>query len=361
MTLGEKIQFLRKGKGISQEAFAEAMSVSRQAVSKWETGLSYPDTENLIKISAFFAISADELIETKHGNINGDENTQDDGQDESPDPPLSGAKNEKAENGKGADSSNAAHAAAPEFAQPKKSHTLRNVVIAFILLFIVLPITIFTVSFQDKEPNDYEYSDMIEANEIVVPYSTKEVYTAFTALQGGNLTEAEIAKNRSIVYAGLEGLDWQEYGRFGEAEAKILETQQALLDYLAAQTALTQTEISAIQRGSLSNLDGWLSEDYCNILARAMELYPKEFIHALTENGHIRLSGNFAVYGESLSNLVCGLTVYGAAVTDTRLIADQTLINDYLTGDSLTEEETQWAQTLYTALLSPYELTGENT
>ncbi|MBQ5322541.1 MAG: helix-turn-helix transcriptional regulator, partial [Oscillospiraceae bacterium] len=47
MTLGEKISDLRKRKGISQEKLAELLDVSRQAVTKWESGKGNPDTENL--------------------------------------------------------------------------------------------------------------------------------------------------------------------------------------------------------------------------------------------------------------------------------------------------------------------------
>lgn len=51
MTLGERIGNLRRDAGYSQEYVAESLGVSRQAVSKWETDLSDPDTENLIKLA----------------------------------------------------------------------------------------------------------------------------------------------------------------------------------------------------------------------------------------------------------------------------------------------------------------------
>lgn len=65
MTLGEKLQFLRKQQGISQEKLAEQLSVSRQAISKWETGDSFPDTENIIKLSRLFAVSTDYLLKNE--------------------------------------------------------------------------------------------------------------------------------------------------------------------------------------------------------------------------------------------------------------------------------------------------------
>lgn len=63
MTIGQKIQLLRKQRGWSQEKLAEELSVSRQALSKWELGTSVPDTENLRKISQLFAVSADYLLD----------------------------------------------------------------------------------------------------------------------------------------------------------------------------------------------------------------------------------------------------------------------------------------------------------
>ena len=56
MTLGEKIQELRKVSGLSQEALAEKMDISRQAISKWETDLSKPSTQNLIHLAAMFIL-----------------------------------------------------------------------------------------------------------------------------------------------------------------------------------------------------------------------------------------------------------------------------------------------------------------
>ncbi len=61
MTLGEKISCLRKKAGYSQEKLAELMEVSRQAVTKWESGKANPDTENLIRLAEIFGVSLDEL------------------------------------------------------------------------------------------------------------------------------------------------------------------------------------------------------------------------------------------------------------------------------------------------------------
>ena len=68
MSIGEKIQALRKQRGMSQEQLADALSVSRQAVSKWETNESQPDIERLAEISDMFNVSVDYLIKGEHSS-----------------------------------------------------------------------------------------------------------------------------------------------------------------------------------------------------------------------------------------------------------------------------------------------------
>jgi len=62
MTFGEKLTTLRKQHGLSQEDLAEKLSVSRQAVSRWEVDSTLPDAENLLQISKLFGVSVDYLI-----------------------------------------------------------------------------------------------------------------------------------------------------------------------------------------------------------------------------------------------------------------------------------------------------------
>lgn len=62
MTLSEKILHLRSQKGLSQLELAEQLGVSRQSVSKWETGQSVPDLDKLIKLADLFGVSVDELV-----------------------------------------------------------------------------------------------------------------------------------------------------------------------------------------------------------------------------------------------------------------------------------------------------------
>lgn len=62
MEFGEKLCELRKSKGITQEELAEALYVSRTAVSKWESGRGYPSIDSLKAISAYFSVTIDELL-----------------------------------------------------------------------------------------------------------------------------------------------------------------------------------------------------------------------------------------------------------------------------------------------------------
>lgn len=73
MSFGEKLLALRKENGLSQEALAEKLNTSRQAISKWENGQGYPETEKIIMISTIFEVSTDFLLkdnvsENDHSN-----------------------------------------------------------------------------------------------------------------------------------------------------------------------------------------------------------------------------------------------------------------------------------------------------
>lgn len=62
MNVADRIQNLRKIKGISQEQLAEAIGVSRQAVSKWESEQSTPDLDKIVLMSDFFDVTTDYLL-----------------------------------------------------------------------------------------------------------------------------------------------------------------------------------------------------------------------------------------------------------------------------------------------------------
>lgn len=67
MALSEKLYTLRKKSGLSQEQLAERLNVSRQAISKWESGMSLPESDKLVSISRYFGVSLDYLLKDESG------------------------------------------------------------------------------------------------------------------------------------------------------------------------------------------------------------------------------------------------------------------------------------------------------
>lgn len=66
MTFKEKVVKLRKMKGLTQDEFASAVGVSRQAVYKWESGQSYPEVSKLLEMKVLFNISIDDLLDENY-------------------------------------------------------------------------------------------------------------------------------------------------------------------------------------------------------------------------------------------------------------------------------------------------------
>ena len=62
MELHETLTLLRKERGLSQAAVAEKLNISRQSISKWESGIAVPTTDNLLAISRLYQVSIDELL-----------------------------------------------------------------------------------------------------------------------------------------------------------------------------------------------------------------------------------------------------------------------------------------------------------
>ena len=62
MNFSEKLKEIRKKEGISQEQLAEKIGVTRQAITKWETGKGLPDVENMVIIAEIFKTTIDELL-----------------------------------------------------------------------------------------------------------------------------------------------------------------------------------------------------------------------------------------------------------------------------------------------------------
>ena len=65
MEFHEKLQELRKNRGITQEELAEALYVSRTAISKWESGRGYPSIDSLKEISNYYSVTIDDLLSSE--------------------------------------------------------------------------------------------------------------------------------------------------------------------------------------------------------------------------------------------------------------------------------------------------------
>lgn len=76
MNLGNNIAVLRKQKNFTQEQLAEFCDVSRQAVTKWEAGISEPTIEKLVKLAEIFQVSLDELIKGHEIEVHEKENNE---------------------------------------------------------------------------------------------------------------------------------------------------------------------------------------------------------------------------------------------------------------------------------------------
>ncbi|EEG73849.1 helix-turn-helix domain-containing protein [[Clostridium] hylemonae] len=65
-TLGENLKSARQKKQFTQEYVSRQLNISRQAISKWETGKGYPDLDNLVLLSNLYDVSLDELMNNKN-------------------------------------------------------------------------------------------------------------------------------------------------------------------------------------------------------------------------------------------------------------------------------------------------------
>lgn len=68
MEFGDRLKQLRMSRGLSQEQLAEKISVSRQAITKWETNRGVPDIENMVSLAEIFRITLDELVLAENEN-----------------------------------------------------------------------------------------------------------------------------------------------------------------------------------------------------------------------------------------------------------------------------------------------------
>lgn len=154
MRLHEKIYALRKKEGLSQEALAEKLGVSRQSVSKWETGEATPEVSKLLSLSKLFGVTTDYLL------------------DDESEEKLQEAEEEKEEL--------SPFAAAPVYETPKKNKSVRNITVILILCIIVfliiLPVfaaifgfSIFTHNTDTGDVIILEEITSVEPDEYIIP------------------------------------------------------------------------------------------------------------------------------------------------------------------------------------------------
>ena len=94
--LGQRLCRLRKERGLSQEELADALGVTRQAVSKWENGTSQPDLDRLVALSAFFGCTLDQLVKGERREVPdgaGERPADDAGAEQAAAPPGRGRRN----------------------------------------------------------------------------------------------------------------------------------------------------------------------------------------------------------------------------------------------------------------------------
>jgi len=71
MTFSERLKNLRKERGVSQEELSKVLHITRQSISKWETGTAYPDMEKMKMLSDFYELSLDELMDQESKGASG--------------------------------------------------------------------------------------------------------------------------------------------------------------------------------------------------------------------------------------------------------------------------------------------------
>ena len=231
MTLGEKIQALRREAGLSQEGLADHLGVSRQAVSKWETNLSCPDSENLMALAELFHRPLDDFLPCGGAAL-----------------PEGGAS------------------PAPKVSPRKKRRFL-------IPMGIAAAAVIALCFWLGHTPPEVAIDS---------PGAAQSTYIALTALENDrDLSTEEIYQYRAAIYANIPFLDWVAFGKLGAA-GKETETQQMLLSWLAKQENLSETEIACLLAGACrTNLDGWMADGYCAVLAETFIRYPAVYVKTI--------------------------------------------------------------------------------
>ena len=339
MSLGERIGTHRKRMGISQEELGHRMGVSRQAVSKWETGRAVPDMENLLALARLFGVPVSELTDT----------------------PAESPETE-------------AFSETTEVSEKKKTRRLSRfwVILTLVGLTALLllagssllllgwnsaEISDQPVEFQvpveetgppeilpDSSPNLPE-SDAGPATESTsepdgsssLPSDAEIVYRAFNRLAAGdNLTAEERYAYRGALITNLSSMDWTEFSRLGTTDE--ISCISALTYFLTCLEDYSETEIYYLQRASIAKgLDGAFTEDYANALSSVLFRYPAAFARQLAYDDS---SGEPWPYWAIL------LSTYGLSYVPEKVAQVEKTLQTALSDGSFTEEQSGWCRLL---------------
>jgi len=193
MNFSEKLFEIRKQKGMSQEELADRLNVSRQTISKWETGLTTPEMEKLIEMSKLFEITIDELV--------GNDNNVKDEKEKSNDESITEKLDEEVES-KIADTK-----------KPKKHHVVFKVIKVILIIYLVLSIYKFiAVSIISSIGNSFSEENYMITHNLKANYGADDgsLETYFEFIKKGNIfierayNYAESDEPYYIVYTDID-------------------------------------------------------------------------------------------------------------------------------------------------------------
>lgn len=360
MTLGERIGRYRKEMGISQEELGHRLGVSRQAVSKWETGRAVPDMENLLALARLFGVPLPELTDTPPEKT------------ECP-APEQGAFSETETMPETTECPDTETDTMPETrnSPPRLWVVLGIAGLAVLFLCLGLPLLLLCWNRVEISDTPVEYQVPTEEvgqpevsiqgpdNEPALPKSNNAstppepdamptpdnatasdaeiVYRAFNRLAAGdNLTAEERYAYRGALITNLSSMDWTEFGRLGTTDE--ISCISALTYFLTCLEDYSETEIYYLQRASIAKgLDGAFTEDYANTLSSLLFRYPAAFARQLAYDDS---SGEPWPYWAIL------LSTYGLSYFPEKVAQVEKSLQTALSDGSFTEEQSGWCRLL---------------
>lgn len=345
MTLGERISHYRKRLGISQEELGDRLGVSRQAVSKWETGKSAPDLENLLALARLFGVPLSELTGT---------------------PPEETEKSPEPET-------------PPETAETQelppvrtRQRSLRRWIVLGLVGLAALFLTVgfpylllrwnrvsvsdqpveFSVPVEENGPP--EVSAQLPEQEPALPEAdptpglpesnsgsasdAEVVYRAFNQLASDNgLTAEERYACRRDLFALLPSMDWSEFGRLGTTEEES-DCIFALMNFLASLEDYSDSELYRLQRASIAKgIDGAYAEYYASVLSGALLRDPAAFVRQLAYDDSS---------GEPWPHYAMASAAYDLSFFPEKTAQVAEILETALTDGSLSETQSGWCRLL---------------